>query len=71
MSPQTEPEYRSAYEKTGKHICPETGKDLTGWSAASIRAHAEDLFPGDPRDFGGDEARERKATLLKIAKESD
>jgi hypothetical protein len=66
-----EPEYRTAYVETGKHICPETGKDLTGWSAASIRAHAEYLFPGEPRDFGSQTARDRKAALLKMAKEAE
>jgi len=62
-----EPSYRTEYVKTGKLICPETGKDLTGWSAASIRAHAEDIFPGDPKDFGNKEAHDRKALLLKMA----
>jgi hypothetical protein len=71
VSPQGEPEYRDEYVRTGKHICPETGKDLTGWSAASIRAHAENIFPGDPKDFGGEQARDRKAQLLKMAKESE
>lgn len=71
LQPKTEPSYRTEYQTTGKHTCPETGKDLTGWSAASIRAHAEDLFPGDPKDFGGEEARDRKGQLLKMAKESE
>lgn len=71
QAPKNEPAYRSAYIKTGAHICPETGKDLTGWSAASIRAYAEDIFQGDPKDFGGAEARDRKAQLLKMAKESE
>lgn len=59
--------YHHEYERSGAPICPETGTDLSNFSADSVRAHAEALFPGDPALFGGDEARERKAILLKIA----
>ena len=69
--PQAEPEYRTAYADGKGQICPETGIDLTNFTADGVRAHAENLFPGDPAKFGGDMARERKATLLKIAAEKD
>lgn len=69
MSKQTEPAYRTAYTEGGKHVCPETGEDLSTWSGASIRAHAENLFPEYARDGFSEEAAERKAILLKIAKE--
>lgn len=66
-----EPEYRTAYEKDGKHICPETGTDLSEMSGASIRAFAENLFPDDARENFSEEAKARKEILLKIAKEHD
>jgi hypothetical protein len=71
VSPQVEPEYRTAYEKDGKAICPETGVDLSDWEGASIRAHAENLFPEHARENFSEEAKARKAILLKIAKEKD
>lgn len=70
MSPQAEPTYRTEYETSGKWICPETGKDLTGWKSLSILAYAEDLFPDYARENFSEEAKTRKAILLKIAKEA-
>jgi len=71
VTTQAEPSYRTEYETSGKHICPETGTDLTDFTADSVRAYAENLFTGDPKNFGGEAARERKAILLKIAAEKD
>jgi hypothetical protein len=71
MTKTPEPEYRTAYESSGKHIDPETGKDLSDWSAESVRAYAEDLFPHYARENFSEEAAARKAILLKIAKEKD
>ena len=71
MTKQAEPEYRTAYTDGGKHICPETGVDLSDWSGDSIRAHAENLFPTYARENFSEEAAARKAVLLKIAGEKD
>lgn len=71
MSKSPEPSYRTEYVTTGKHIDPETGTDLTEWSADSVRAFAENLFPDHASDNFSDEAKERKAILLKIAKAKD
>jgi len=68
---QPEPEYRTAYTESGKHICPETGTDLSNWSADSVRAHAENIYPEYARENFSDEAKERKAILLQIAKDKD
>ena len=68
MAPK-EPDYRTAYENEGKHICPETGTDLSEWSGPSIIAHAENLFPDAARDNFSEEAKSRKAALLRMAKE--
>lgn len=67
MSKAQEPEYRDAYRSLGKEICPETGADLSTWSADSVRAHAENLFPDYARENFSDEARDRKSQLLAIA----
>jgi hypothetical protein len=66
-----EPTYRTEFETSGKQICPETGIDLTDFSADGVRAHAENLFTGDPKNFGSDAARKRKAILFKIADAKD
>ena len=66
-----EPAYRTAYEKDGTLTCPETGTDLSEFSADGIRAHAEYLFQGDPRNFGSEAAKKRKALLLKMADEKE
>jgi len=66
-----EPAYRTAYEKTGKHVCPETGTDLSKWGAESVRAHAENIFPDYARENFSEEAKARKAILIQIAKEKD
>lgn len=68
MTKQAEPAYRTAYEETKAEICPETGEDLSGFSADGVRAHAENLFPDYGRDNFSDEAKARKAILLAIAK---
>jgi hypothetical protein len=67
VSKQEEPAYRTAYEKDGSQVCPETGVDLSGFSAEGVRAHAENLYPHIGRENFSDEAKERKAILLKIA----
>jgi hypothetical protein len=71
VTQQAEPAYRTAYEKDGTLLCPETGEDLTGWHADSIRAHAENLFPAYARSEFSAEAIARKETLLKMAKEAE
>jgi hypothetical protein len=71
VSPQAEPEYRTAYEKDGKLVCPETGTDLSEYSAESVRAHAENLYPHIGRENFSEEAKARKAILLKIADEKE
>lgn len=71
MSPQAEPEYRTAYEKDGKLICPETGVDLTDYSAEGVRAHTENLFPHIARENFSEEAKARRAILLEIAKKKE
>jgi len=67
--PQEEPAYRTAYEKDKSPICPETGIDLSGYSAAGVRAHAENLFPTYAQENFSDEAKARKKILLEIAAE--
>jgi hypothetical protein len=69
VTTQPEPAYRTAYEKGKKLICPETGVDLSKFHPDGVRAHAENLFPDYARENFSEEARARKATLLKIAKE--
>ena len=71
MSPQEEPDYRTAYEKTGAHICPETGRDLSGWKKESVHAYIQDLYPDYARENFSEEAKARRAILLKIAEESN
>jgi len=66
-----EPAYRTAYVDKKGQICPETGTDLTGFTADGVRAHAENLFPDAARDNFSKEAKARKDILLKIAKEKD
>lgn len=68
MAPQKEPAYRTAYRENGALVCPETGKDLGGYSADGVRAHAENLFPEAASDNFSEEAKDRKAQLLEIAK---
>jgi hypothetical protein len=69
VTKQAEPAYRTAYTESGKLVCPETGIDLAEWSGESVRAHAENLYPDYAKDNFSDEAHERRAILLKIAKE--
>lgn len=71
MTKQPEPDYRTAYTDGGKLICPETGTDLSEWSGDSIRAHAENLYPTYARENFSEEAKERRAALLKMAGEKD
>lgn len=71
MTKDSEPTYRTAYENDKSHICPETGADLSNFTADGVRAHAENLFPDDARENFSEEAKARKAILLEIAKEKE
>jgi hypothetical protein len=67
MTKQAEPEYRTIYKDQGKHICPETGVDLTNFSKDGVLAHTENLFPNAARANFSEEAIERRNALIEIA----
>lgn len=71
MSHKDDLPYHPEHRKDDDTTCPETGVDLKDYSAESIRAHAESLYPEWARGNFSPEAKERKEILLKMAKERD